>query len=172
VSERYRLLTSAVTVTGVLGILLAVRPLPAERLLAAYVLALAAIVLLHFVRAYRGDVASAGRSRFEQALRERGRAPAGRPGVFLAMERELELGIAHAGQAHRRLLPLLRAAAASRLEARHGIELGRGSPAARALLGDEAWDYLRPDRPPPADPFGPGVPRETVTALIDRLEEL
>ncbi|MGH3008708.1 MAG: hypothetical protein ACRDLM_04795 [Gaiellaceae bacterium] len=170
-SERYRLLSSVVTVTGVLGILLGVRPLPAERLLAAYVLALAAIVLLHFVRAYRGEIAPAP-SRLERALRERTRATGGRPAVFLAMERELELGIAHAGHAHRRLLPLLRAAAAARLQSRHGIELGRGSPAARKLLGDEAWDFLRPDRPPPADPFGPGVPRETVATLIERVEAL
>jgi len=171
VSERYRLLTSVAIVSGVLGILLAVRPLPAERLFAAYVLALAAIGLLHFVRAYRGELDPTP-SRFEQALRERARATSARPGVFLVMDREIELGILHAGQAHRRLLPLLRAAAAARLQARHGIELERGSPAARALLGDEAWEFLRPDREPPADPFGPGVPRETIADLIERVEAL
>ena len=88
------------------------------------------------------------------------------------MERELELGIASAGSAHHRLLPLLRSAAAARLAARHGVELDRRPEAARALLGEEVWDLLRPDRPEPADRFGRGVPRERVSAVIERVESL
>jgi hypothetical protein len=88
------------------------------------------------------------------------------------MERELELGIANAGSAYHRLLPQLRAAAAARLASRHGVELDRRPDAARALLGEEAWEWLRPDRPEPADRFGRGVPRERVAALIERVESL
>jgi hypothetical protein len=88
------------------------------------------------------------------------------------MERELELGIAGAAHAHHRLLPLLRAAAAARLASRHGIELDRRPDAAEALLGEEAWRWLRPDLPEPGDRFAPGVPRESVTALIERVESL
>jgi hypothetical protein len=109
--------------------------------------------------------------RFEAALR--GRPPAAaEPVELLRMERELELGIANAGSAHHRLLPLLRAAAAARLASRHGVELDRRPDAARALLGEEAWGLLRPDRPEPADRFGRGVPRPTVTALIEKVESL
>jgi hypothetical protein len=66
----------------------------------------------------------------------------------------------------------LRTAAAARLASRHGIDLDRRPDAARALLGEEAWEWLRPDRSPPADRFGRGVPRERVTAVIELVESL
>ncbi|HKI93484.1 MAG TPA: hypothetical protein VJ986_14375, partial [Gaiellaceae bacterium] len=86
--------------------------------------------------------------------------------------RELELGAASAMHAHRRLLPLLREAAASRIGSRHGFELDRRPDAARRLLGDEVWELLRPDRPEPADRHGPGVPRRSITTVIERVESL
>jgi hypothetical protein len=88
------------------------------------------------------------------------------------VENMLELGSAFAGNAHQRLLPLLRTVAAARLSSRHGIELDRRPEAARALLGEEAWDLLRPDRPEPADRFARGIPRARVAALIERVESL
>jgi hypothetical protein len=88
------------------------------------------------------------------------------------VERELGLGMARAGRLHTHLLPMLREAAAARLAARRGIELDRRPEAARAALGDEAWELLRPDRPPPADPNAPGISKRRVTALIDSLERL
>ena len=110
-------------------------------------------------------------SRFEQALR--GRKPtASQPEELLRMERELVLGSADADHAHRQLLPLLRATAAARIAARHGFELERRPEAARALLGDDAWELLRPDRPEPEDRHGPGVPHERVAAVIERVESL
>jgi hypothetical protein len=170
-SVRRRTVGAVAMTTSALAILLAFHLAPTERLLAAYVLALAAIALIHLIRAFRGGLAPARLSRFEHALHERAK-PVSRPGVFLAMDREIELGVAHAGRAHRRLLPLLRAAAAARLQASHGVELERGTAAARRLLGDEAWELLRPDRPAPTDPFGPGPPRETIAAVIGRVEQL
>ena len=88
------------------------------------------------------------------------------------MERELVLGSADADHAHRRLLPLLRATAAARIAARHGFELERRPEAARALLGEDVWELLRPDRPQPEDRHGPGVPRARVAAVIERVESL
>jgi hypothetical protein len=88
------------------------------------------------------------------------------------MERELVLGSADADHAHRRLLPLLRSAAAARISAKHGFELARRPEAARALLGDDVWDLLRPDRPQPADRHAPGLPRAEVAAVIERIESL
>ena len=72
------------------------------------------------------------------------------------MERELVLGSADADHAHRRLLPLLRGTAAARIAARHGFELERRPDAARALLGEDVWELLRPDRPEPEDRHAPG----------------
>jgi len=88
------------------------------------------------------------------------------------MDRELVLGSADADHAQRRLLPLLRATAAARIASRHGFQLERRPEAARALLGEEVWDLLRPDRPQPEDRHGPGVRRERIVAVIDRVESL
>jgi hypothetical protein len=88
------------------------------------------------------------------------------------MERELELGIADATHAHRRLLPLLRAAATARLASHYGVELDRRPEAAEERLGEDVWELLRPDRLEPADRHGPGVPRERVAAAIERVESL
>jgi hypothetical protein len=158
--------------TIVLIVLLAVKALPASRVFAIWIVLLAAIALLVLVRIFRSGTEPEAPPRFELALGGGRTTVAARPPVFIAMERELELATSHAGQAHRRLLPLLRAAAAARLQAKHGIELEPGSAAARGLLGDEAWELLRPDRPAPLDPFGPGLPEETIVALIERVESL
>ena len=88
------------------------------------------------------------------------------------MERELVLGSADADHAQRRLLPLMRTAAAARIAARHGFELERRPDAARALLGDDVWELLRPDRPEPADRHGRGVPEAQIAAAIARIEAL
>lgn len=164
-----RLMVPSFAATAALVILLALRPLSTSRALAIWVVMVAALALLLLVEHSREGRGT--RSRFEAALR-RPPAATSQPVELLRVERELELGIAGAGNAHRRLLPLLREAAAARLASRHGVELERRPDAARALLGDEVWELLRPDRPEPADRFGPGVPRERVAAVIERIEAL
>jgi hypothetical protein len=152
-----------------LVLLIEIHPLSATRALAIWVVIAAALALLVLV----SDSRPAGKrvSRFEAAMRGRAVKPSA-PAELLRVERELELGIASAGSAHHSLLPRLRSAAAARLASRHGVDLDRRPDAARALLGDEAWELLRPDRPEPADRFARGVPRETVTALIERVGSL
>jgi len=164
-----RLLAPAIVATVALVVLLAVRPLSTSRALGIWVVIVAALALLLLVRHSRGGERHV--HRFEAALRGRTPTPS-EPVELLRMERELELGIASAGSAYHRLLPLLRAAAEARLASRHGVELDRRPDAARALLGEEAWEWLRPDRPEPVDRFGRGVPRERVAALIERVESL
>ena len=88
------------------------------------------------------------------------------------MEREIVLGSADADHAHRRLKPLLRGIASARIAARHGFELERRPEEARALLGEDVWELLRPDRPAPADRDAPGVPRKAIVAAIERIEAL
>jgi hypothetical protein len=171
VSSGRRLAVPTFAATVTLVVLLALRPLSTSRALAIWVVIVAAIALIVLLRSSRENARLHGARRFEAALR--GRPPtAPRPVELLRMERELELGIAGAAHAQHRLLPLLRSAASARLASRHGIELDRKPEAARALLGEEAWELLRPDRPEPADRFAPGVPRERVAALIERVESL
>jgi hypothetical protein len=159
----------AATVT--LVVLLAVRPLSTSRALAIWVVLIATIALIVLVRHSHESGRPRRARRFEAALRS-GAPIDPQPMELLRVERDLELGIAGAAHAHRRLLPLLRTVAAARLSSRHGIELERRPEAARAVLGEQAWELLRPDRPEPADRFDPGVPREEVAALIERVESL
>jgi hypothetical protein len=164
-----RLAIPALAAILALVVLLALRPVSSSRALAIWIVIVTALALVVLVRHSRSGPEQ--RSHFEAAVRG-GTAKAADPVDLLRMERELELGIASAGNAHLRLLPLLRSAAAARLTTRHGIELERRPDAARELLGDDVWELLRPDRPEPADRFDPGVPRDQVTAAIERVESL
>jgi hypothetical protein len=79
-------------------------------------------------------------------------------------------GIAQAGTFHTRLRPALRQAADERLRAHHGI--GVDHPAARDLLGSQAWELLRPDRPAPEDRRAPGPDEATMEAVLTAIEGL
>jgi hypothetical protein len=164
-----RLAWPVIVSTIALVALLAVPALPTARALAVWVVFVTALVLLLLVG--RSPAAPETAPRFERALRGR-KPPVSQPVELLRMERELVLGAADADHAQRRLLPLLRSAAAARLAARHGLELERRPEAARELLGDDVWELLRPDRPEPEDRHGPGVPREQIVAVIERVESL
>jgi len=164
-----RLIAPSLAATAALVLLLELRPLSTSRALAIWVVLVAAVALLLLVRHSRDG--RGARSRFEATLRQPP-ATAPQPLELLRMERDLELGIAGAGNAQHRLLPILREAAAARLASRHGIELERRPDAAQALLGEDVWELLRPDRPEPADRFDPGVPRDRVAAVIERVESL
>jgi hypothetical protein len=171
VTERRRVLGAVATATALLLVLLAVRPLPVERLLSIYVLALAATALASLTRVAQSAFERQNPSRFERELRAREEQPP-RPPELVRTERELTLAVATAGHAHRRLVPLLREAAAARLYARHGVELARRPQRAHELLGDELWELVRPDRTEPADRNAPGIPLTEIAAAIERLERL
>jgi hypothetical protein len=157
-------------VTVGFGVVLGLGVLPAVRLVAIWLLCLAALFLRRFVREIRGPDAKVS-SRFDAAFRRRG-AKASVPGELLRMERAIVVGVGTAGGFHLQLLPLVRTAAAARLASSYGIDLARSPAAARERLGDEAWDLVRPDRPAPEDRRARGVPRETVEKLIARVEAL
>lgn len=165
-----RLIRPALVAAVVLIVLLSLPNLPTSRALAIWVVVAAALALTVLIRSGERDW-PAPPQRFEAALRRRKPAPS-QAVEFLRMERELTLGMADADHAHRQLLPLLRSAAAARLAARHGIALERRPEAARALLGDEVWELLRPDQPGPDDRHGPGLAQEQVTAVIVAVESL
>jgi hypothetical protein len=166
-----RVAWSCVLALGALVGLLAIHRLPTARGLAIWVVLVTALVLLELIRHSRGYGGPEPPSRFEEALRAR-KPAATQPEELLRMDREIVLGSADADHADRRLLPLLRATAAARIAARHGFELERRPEAAHALLGDDVWELLRPDRPEPEDRHAPGVPRGRIEAAITRVESL
>jgi hypothetical protein len=106
-------------------------------------------------------------SQFERLLT---RAPEEqvRPPELVRVEREITLGTSSAGHVHLRLLPLLREVATAKL----GLDLERRPAQARGLLGDDAWELLRPDRPAPVDRTAPGLPLRRIRELVDTLEAL
>jgi hypothetical protein len=162
-------LVSAVLATLGLVVALGLRPVSEREILAAYVLALAALALLELTRIARGvDPWLRPPSEIEGALSRRGESRM-RPAELIRVERELTLGSANAEQLHLRLVPLLREAAAARLAA-HDVELSRHPGRARELLGDRTWELVRPDRPAPDDPTGPGLSLRQVAAALDAIE--
>ncbi len=170
-TELRRALPVVALTTLVLGILLGIGPVSSAEILAGYVLALAAIALAALTHASAEASEWQEASLFEYALRPRVVSPV-RPPELVRVEREITLGSASAAHLEQRLLPLLREAAAARLAARHKVELDRRPEAARLLLGDEAWELLRPDRPEPGDRSAPGLPLRRIRDLVDTLERL
>jgi hypothetical protein len=151
-----------------LAIALGLRPISVREILAAYVLALTAIALLVLTRMARTEEEwERATSALEHALAPRKTANV-RPAELVRTERDLTLSITNAGDLHTRLLPQLREAAAARLADRHDL----GTADARDILGDETWDYLRPDRPMPDDRTAEGLPLRRIAALVDRIERL
>jgi hypothetical protein len=73
---------------------------------------------------------------------------------------------------HVRLRPRLRAIAADRLVADHGVSLDRDPEASRSLLGDEAWELLRADREPPARRQGSAISTPQLERIVSAVERL
>jgi hypothetical protein len=151
-----------------LAIALGLRPISVREILAAYVLVLTAISLLVLTRMARTEEEwERATSELERALTPRKTARA-RPAELVRTERDLTLSSTNAGDLHARLLPQLREVAASRLAARHDTDLAD----AHDVIGDDAWEYLRADRPAPDDRTGDGLPLRRIAALVDAIERL
>lgn len=88
------------------------------------------------------------------------------------VEREVTLAAASAYDVHFRLRPTLRETALTLLAAGRGVSLDRQPERARQLLGEEAWELVRADREPPADPRGPGLGRARLERVLASLESL
>jgi hypothetical protein len=155
-------------VSAVLAVVVLAAPEHRTRAVAAYLLAFGALAAL---LAVRGVIRSAPsrRSAFEAAL---DRSP-GRPARLRSLEQvenDCVQGLANPVDLHRRLRPRLREIAAQRLAARHGVDLEGRPEAARALLGEEIWELVRPDRPLPDEVKGTRIDAGRLGRLLDRLE--
>lgn len=162
-------LAAAPTAGLVAAVLLA--PDRARLAVHVYLLVLTGIALAGLVAAIRRAYAEAGPSRFELALRRRP-ARHGRLAELARLEREVALASANAFDLHYRLRPVVREVAGGLLAARRGIDLDARPDAARAALGEDAWELARGDRPPPADRSGPGFAPERLLAVVAALEAL
>ena len=89
------------------------------------------------------------------------------PTQLLRVERMVERAGESGLAAHTQLRPLLIEIAEARL-GRRGVRLT--DERARALLGPDAWELVRPDRPEPPDCGG--LAKRDLERILDRLEAL
>ena len=140
-----------------------------EQAVRVYALLACAVVLGLAIQALRRSFPDAGP--LGPAGRDRDRPPE-RPRSLGQVEGEVALGGGDAASFHYRLRPRLRLIAAGLLEDRRGVSLDGEPEKARALLGDETWALVRPDRPEPADRHAPGVPLGALERAVVSLENL
>jgi hypothetical protein len=160
-----------VLLTIALVIALVAVPGRSELALRIFLLVLAAFALLHLVAAVRHAFPAAGPSPFERALRRREPRQDRLP-ELAKLEREVALGGSTAFDLHYRLRPPVRRIAGELLAARRGIDLDTEPEAARRLLGDEAWELVRPDREPPQNRYAPGIETAALATVVTSLEAL
>ena len=99
------------------------------------------------------------------------RTPAAKLDSLDRAEGLVVIGLSNAGDVHWRLRPVLREVAGAALHGR-GVDLDGDPAAARALLGEEAWELVRADRPRPRDTFAPGLSPAALDRVLAVLEDL
>jgi len=159
----------AVLATVLFVVLFVYEPISTELTFDFLFLTAGGLALMLLVDSVRTAAPRTGRSGFEAALRARppGDLP---PSQLATIERRVELGVTRAADLHFHLRPMLREIAGARLAARHGC--GVDDRQGQAALGDEAWEIVRTDRPPPDDRFAPGIAAAELGRILDRLERL
>jgi hypothetical protein len=103
------------------------------------------------------------------ALRRRTSPPL--PAQAERVDRLVRAGTRHAEGVHRELRPLLTEIVEPALT-RRGLAPDGPEKQVRELLGDELWNLVRPDRPRPEHPLGPGLERAALERIADRLEAM
>jgi len=155
--------------TLALVLVLAFAPGRTELAVRTYALVLSGAALALALAALRRAYPAARPLRPSLARRDDTRRP---PPGLARLEHELALGVAGSFDLHHRLVPRLRSVAAGLLRARRRLSLTADPEAARAILGDEAWELVRADRSAPEDRLARGVPVTTLRRAVDSLERI
>jgi regulator of extracellular matrix RemA (YlzA/DUF370 family) len=87
-------------------------------------------------------------------------------------ERAVLLSASTAFDVHYRLRPILREIAAQRLATRRGLSLDGDTQASRAVVGEDTWELVRPDREPPHLHFAPGITAPHLRKVVAVLERI
>lgn len=156
-----------------LGLLLSIWAAPGRRALEVdvYVLVLGALAVLAAVLATRRAFPLDRGSALAAALEREPRTSL-RPHELERLEREVTLGTSTAFDLHYRLRRTLREIAEQRLADRHGLRLDPGGRPVEAVLGEELWGLVRPDRKPPNERYARGLAPKAVRRVVERLEAL
>ena len=110
-------------------------------------------------------------SPFDGSLR-RAQVPAERPGSLNRLEREVSMAGSAAFDVHFRLRPVITELATELLSSRRGIDLERDPARARAAIGDDVWEIVRPDRTQPAERHGSGIGEAELGRVVTALESI
>jgi hypothetical protein len=157
--------------TAALVVTLALLPGRRELALHVYGLVLAALALSWLVGVVRRANPVAEVSPFDLGLR--GRRDLREPVAELErLEREVSMAASTAFDLHFRLRPRVQRIARQLLASRRGIDLHARPEAARRLLGEQAWNVVRPDAEPPRDRSAPGLPLARLRDVVVALERL
>ena len=142
-----------------------------DALLEVYLLGIGGVLLLALVRTTSGTASGIAASDFDRALADMSRRYPSDSGE-LSLVHDVQQSVASGFHLHTRLRPLLREIAAHRLSMRFGVDLDREHERARELIGSEAWELVRPERPPPSDRLAPGPPASHLSKVVDELERI
>ncbi len=109
----------------------------------------------------------------ERPLRDTRRTATARrrpPASLDRIELEAALGVAGSFDLHFHFVPRLRSIAAGLLASRRRISLETEPDAAHAVLGDAAWELVRPDRAAPEDRLSRGISPRELEQVVAALE--
>jgi hypothetical protein len=136
-----------------------------------YVLTVGAMALLAAIFATRRAFPIEQSSSLAVALEREERVPV-RPPDLERTERMLSMAATTAFDLHFRLRPVLREVAEQRLADRRGLRLDSGDPRVVGACGEELWEVVRPDREAPDHRFRPGLARDALHRVVERLEAI
>ena len=157
--------------TIVLGVALAIAPQRATLEVHVWLLVVLALAL-HVSLAVVHAAYARTPSPFVASLR-RPPAPAEhRPDALLRLERVMSMAGSTAFDVHFRLRPTITALASELLSSRRGIDLDHEPDRARAALGEDVWDLVRPDRPQPSEPHDTGMGEDALDSVVTTLEHI
>ena len=170
-SRALRLLRFPVVLSAALLLVGIALPGRSDEAFRVYLLVLSAFGLVHLLVALHASRPPAHPSPVDLALQPSQERPA-QVEEIERIQRELQIAQTTSFDLHYRLRPTLRRIASELLRSRRGIDLDGDPTAARRALGDETWELVRGDRPPPENRFGPGVDRAALHRVVDSLEAL
>jgi hypothetical protein len=142
-----------------------------DALLEVYLLGIGGVLLLALVRTTSESGPGIGASDFDRAVADMSRRYPADSGE-LSLVHDVQQSVASSFHLHTRLRPLLREIAAHRLSMRFGVDLDGEHERARELIGGEAWELVRPKRPPPSDRLAPGPPASHLSKVVNELERI
>ena len=154
-----------------LGVALVLAPNRAALEVHVWLLVVLGIALAACLTAVRSAYPRAA-SPFAASLRQLPVPAVERPAALARLEREVSMAGTASFDVHYRLRPSLVELATGLLFSRRGIDLEREPERAQAVLGDETWELVRPDRPAPLQRHGAGIDPAHLERVVVALEQV